>query len=67
MLKSGYKMVEKRMQLQSLVQLPQLSFVEIIDNSGTWSSVVSGGDSFNDNDYYEVTTLEETLPGTISI
>ena len=41
-------------------------FVEIIDNSGTWSSVVSGGDSFNGNDYYEIMTLEETLPGTIA-
>ena len=41
-------------------------FIEIIDNSGTWSSVVSGGDSFNGNDYYEITTLEETLPGTIA-
>ena len=29
-------------------------FIEIIDNSGTWSSVVSGGDSFNGNDYYEI-------------
>ena len=41
-------------------------FIEIIDNSGTWSSVVSGGDSFNGNDYYEIMTLEETLPGTIA-
>ena len=49
------------MQLQSLVQLPVLlPLFEIIDNSGTWSSVVSGGDSFNGNDYYEITTLEET-------
>ena len=41
-------------------------FVEIIDNSGTWSSVSSGGQSFNGNDYYEISTLEETLPGTIA-
>ena len=41
-------------------------FVEIIDNNGTWSSVNSGGNAFNGNDYYEISTLEETLPGTIA-
>ena len=41
-------------------------FVEILDNNGTWSSVTSGGTSFNGNDYYEISTLEETLPGTVA-
>ena len=41
-------------------------FVEIIDNLGTWSSISSGGNSFNGNDYFEITTLEETLPGTVA-
>ena len=41
-------------------------FVEIIDNWGTWSSISSGGNSFNGNDYFEITTLEETLPGTVA-
>jgi len=41
-------------------------FIEILDNSGTWTSVVSGDFSFNDNDYFEVSTLEETIPGAIA-
>ena len=28
-------------------------FIEILDNSGTWTSVVSGGSSYNNNDYFE--------------
>ena len=57
----------KPMLFQFLVQSHALlPFVEIIDNNGTWSSVTSGGNAFNGNDYYEISTLEETLPGTIA-
>jgi hypothetical protein len=40
-------------------------FVEIVDNSGTWTSVMNGSSSFNNNDYFQVSTLEETIPGAI--
>ena len=41
-------------------------FIEILDDNGTWTSVVSGDFSFNDNDYFEVSALEETIPGAIA-
>jgi len=41
-------------------------FIEILDNSGTWTSVVSGGSSYNNNDYFELSALEETIPGAIA-
>ena len=41
-------------------------FIEILDHNGTWTSVDPGDFSFNDNDYFEVSTLEETIPGTIA-
>ena len=59
-------MMVKPMLSQFLVQSLAPPFVEIIDNNGTWSSVTSGGNAFNGNDYYEISTLEETLPGTIA-
>ena len=40
-------------------------FIEILDNMGTWSSVMIGGSSYNGSDYFEVFVLEETLPGAI--
>jgi hypothetical protein len=40
-------------------------FIEIIDNTGTWSSVMSDGSSMNGSDYFEVFVSEETLPGAI--
>ncbi len=39
--------------------------IEILDNTGTWSSVMSDGSSMNGSDYFEVFVLEETLPGAI--
>jgi len=40
-------------------------FIEILDNTGTWSSVMSDGSSMNGSDYFEVFVSEETLPGAI--
>ena len=39
--------------------------IEILDNTGTWSSVMSDGSSMNGSDYFEVFVSEETLPGAI--
>ena len=39
--------------------------IEILDNTGTWSSVMSDGSSMNGSDYFEVFVLEETIPGAI--
>ena len=39
--------------------------IEILDNTGTWSSVMSDGSSMNGSDYFEVFVLEETLPGAV--
>ena len=41
-------------------------FVEIIDGSGSWTIVSSGGASFNGDDHFEVSALEETIPGAIA-
>ncbi len=41
-------------------------FVEILDNTGTWSSVLNGGSAYNSNNYFEISTLEETIPGAIA-
>ena len=41
-------------------------FVEIIDGSGTWSTVNSGGSSMNGDDHFQISTTEETIPGTIA-
>ena len=41
-------------------------FLNIIDNSGTWSSVAPGSESYNNNDYFEIRTLDETIPGTVA-
>ena len=40
-------------------------FIEILDNTGTWSSVMSDGSSMNGSDYFEVFVSEETLSGAI--
>ena len=41
-------------------------FIEIIDNSGSWSSISSGGSAFNGDDYFEISALEETIPGALA-
>jgi len=41
-------------------------FVEIIDDAGFWTSIEPGGSSFNETDYFEIGTLEETIPGAIA-
>ena len=41
-------------------------FVEILDHSGTWSTVYSGASTMNETDYFEISTLEETIPGTVA-
>ena len=41
-------------------------FIDILDDSGTWTSVNSGGSSFNGNDYFEVSALDVTIPGAIA-
>ncbi len=41
-------------------------FVEILDNYGSWSIISPGGSSYNDNDYFEISTLEETIPGAVA-
>jgi len=40
-------------------------FIEILDPTGTWSAVMSGGSASNGNDYFQVSALEETIPGAI--
>ena len=40
-------------------------YVEILDNEGFWSSVMSGNDAYNGSNYFEVSTLESSIPGTI--
>ena len=41
-------------------------FVEIEDASGTWTIVNSGGSSMNGDDHFQISTLEETIPGAIA-
>ncbi len=41
-------------------------FIEILDDSGSWSMVINGGSAFNSDDYFELSTLEETIPGAIA-
>ena len=41
-------------------------FVEISDNSGEWTTVLSGGSSYNETNYFEISALEETIPGAIA-
>jgi len=41
------------------------SLIEITDNTGTWSSIMSDGSSMNGSDYFEVFVSEETIPGAI--
>ena len=41
-------------------------FIEILDDTGTWTSVLNGGSAYNNNDYFELSTLEETIPGAIA-
>ena len=41
-------------------------FIDILDNTGTWSSIGTGSVSFNNNDYFEIRTLDETIPGTVA-
>ena len=33
-------------------------FIDILDNTGTWSSIGTGSVSFNNNDYFEIRTLD---------
>ena len=41
-------------------------FVDIIDGSGTWATVNSGGSSMNGDDHFQISTPDETIPGTIA-
>ena len=41
-------------------------FIEILDNTGTWSSISSGGSAFNGDNHFEISSLEETIPGAIA-
>lgn len=41
-------------------------FIEILDNSGTWSSISSGSSEYNDENNFEIKALEGTIPGTIA-
>jgi len=41
-------------------------FVEILDDSGSWSLVSSNGSSFNDDNFFEISTLGETIPGAVA-
>lgn len=41
-------------------------FIEILDATGSWTSVLSGGASFNTTDYFQISALEETIPGHIA-
>jgi len=41
-------------------------FIEIIDDFGSWTIVSSGGSSFNGDDHFEISALEETIPGAVA-
>ena len=41
-------------------------FIEILDNTGTWTSVINGSSAFNDQDHFELFAIEETIPGAIA-
>ncbi len=41
-------------------------FIEINDDFGTWATVNSGGSSTNGDDHFQITALEETIPGAIA-
>ena len=41
-------------------------FIQILDNEGSWTTVMSGGSSYNNTDYFELEALEETIPGAIA-
>ena len=41
-------------------------FIEIIDNTGIWNSIMNGGAAYNNDDYFEVSALDETIPGAIA-
>ena len=41
-------------------------FIEINDDSGTWTTVNSGGSSTNGDDHFQISALEETIPGAIA-
>lgn len=38
-------------------------FIEIVDPNGSWTSILSGGATYNSTDYFEIFALEETIPG----
>ena len=41
-------------------------FIDIIDNVGTWTSINSGGSELNGDDYFEISALDVTIPGTMA-
>ena len=41
-------------------------FIDIIDNTGTWNPIVNGGSSYNNDDFFELFALDETIPGAIA-
>ena len=41
-------------------------FIEILDDSGSWASVTNGGSALNGDNYFELSALEETIPGAIA-
>ncbi len=41
-------------------------FIEILDDTGTWMSVANGGMSYNSNDYFEVSAVNNAIPGTVA-
>ena len=41
-------------------------FIEILDNEGSWTTVMSGESSYNNTNYFELEALEETIPGAIA-
>ena len=41
-------------------------FIDIIDNVGTWTSINSGSSELNGDDYFEISALDVTIPGTMA-
>ena len=41
-------------------------FIEIIDNSGSWSGIPSGESSYNGENLFKINALDGTIPGTIA-
>ena len=43
-----------------------LTYIEIIDASGTWQSIDAGGYMVNSDDLFRVSAIDETIPGAMA-